>query len=65
MSCVTLEILQTDPGYVQYSSGAEPITSGFNLIINDSTQAQSPQYFLCIDDSDVADNAKNRRLIIV
>jgi hypothetical protein len=35
------------------------------LIINDSTQAQSPQYFLCIDDSDVADNAKNRRLIIV
>jgi hypothetical protein len=65
MSCVTLPILPTDPGYVQYSSGAAPIESGFNLVINDSTQAATPQYFLCIDDSDVADNLKNRKLIIV
>lgn len=65
MPCVTLPILATDPGYTQYSSGALPVTAGFSLVINDSAQAQTPQYFLCIDESDLADNLKNRRLIIV
>ena len=65
MAGVTLPILETDPGYVQYSSGAAAVVSGFNLVINDSAQAATPQYFLCIDDSDVADNLKNRKLIIV
>jgi hypothetical protein len=65
MVCVTLPVLATDPGYTQYSSGAAPVTTGFSLVINDNSQAPTPQYFLCIDESDLADNLKNRRLIIV